>query len=577
MKENSDQSITRLEEGSGNPRLLVRDLLADPRLELQLVAGESSVDRSIEGIHLSELENPTPWMASGSLLLSTGVNVARDVEVGFRLVETLHRSEMVGLVIALGHYLSALPVPMIARAEELAFPLLTAPMELPFRRITALVYETLAARDVNRLRSSLAAQGDLLELLIEESGVSDLVARIAHLLETKTLLLDHLGGVVAEAGAFPDISVRGRGDLWEAYLVHRDRSEILPVFQQSGFHVTFREISLYGRAEGVLMAVYANRPVPESAETTLSFAQKLLVADSLRKRDSGRLQRRTRADLLDDLITGVGNDVDVLKRMSRHGLDPEGSWRLIAIDVEGILGDEWKGRRLSDEEKQDFKAAFLKAIEDFFAGQGLKTLGLLKGGMAINLIQFSSVEHQAAMRTLLALEDRLREEFLPLEVAIGVSGPGAGPGDGAVAFEQVREALAYAGQTGEHGQEERVRFFDHMNPQSRLLELQSDQSLAAIYSETLGPLEEYDQRHGTGLLETISVYLTENRSTGQTADALNVHRNTLAKRIARIEGVLGRNLSRTDDLVALQLGLKAGQIMQSGPPAREFSRWRTRL
>src|SRR5660397_228609 len=50
MQENSDQSITRLEEGSGNPRLLVRDLLADPRLELHLVAGESSVDRSIDGI-----------------------------------------------------------------------------------------------------------------------------------------------------------------------------------------------------------------------------------------------------------------------------------------------------------------------------------------------------------------------------------------------------------------------------------------------------------------------------------------------------------------------------------------------
>ncbi|MEX0743382.1 MAG: PucR family transcriptional regulator ligand-binding domain-containing protein, partial [Actinomycetota bacterium] len=43
-----------------------------PGLALRFVAGEESANRPIRWVHISELEDPTPWLKGGELLLTTG-------------------------------------------------------------------------------------------------------------------------------------------------------------------------------------------------------------------------------------------------------------------------------------------------------------------------------------------------------------------------------------------------------------------------------------------------------------------------------------------------------------------------
>ena len=49
----------------------VGSLVADCGLEL--AAGEGSADRELRWVHISELEDPTPWLSGGELLLTTGI------------------------------------------------------------------------------------------------------------------------------------------------------------------------------------------------------------------------------------------------------------------------------------------------------------------------------------------------------------------------------------------------------------------------------------------------------------------------------------------------------------------------
>jgi DNA-binding PucR family transcriptional regulator len=106
-----------------------------------------------------------------------------------------------------------------------------------------------------------------------------------------------------------------------------------------------------------------------------------------------------------------------------------------------------------------------------------------------------------------------------------------------------------------------VRFFDQLHPQNRLLESQSAEGLQAIYDETVAPLVEHDRRRHAELRHTLEVYLAEDRSIARAAETLHMHRNTLNKRLEKIEGLLGLNLSSTDDLVALRLGLRAYEML----------------
>ncbi len=545
--------------------LTVRDLLAEPDFRLEAWAGSRSYGRAVDGIHLSELDDPTPWMVPGSILLTTGLNMDSDPAAGLRLVETLSVAGMSGLGVALGHYLSALPPEMVQRAEEIGFPLFTLPIDVPFRRVSAFVYDALASRDTYRLRRSMAVQSHLLELLIEERGVEELVQQLAYLLETTVLLYDGRGSLLTLARGQARFSSRGMASVWQGYLEHRGRREILPAFRSSGFRVSYREVALHGVVERVLLAAYVNRPIPELAETTLSFAQKLLTLDVLRNRDVAELQRRMRTGLMDDLVSGIGTETELSARMRQYDLAPERSWRIAVLDVDSFSERfPAEGPHTHRETRmQEFKTTLLEAVDSFLTGQGLPFLTMLKSDSVVCLVQFADTSVASAERTLVSLREAVETKLAPMTLSVGVSAAATGATGAAGAFRQAREALSLTKPV----EGLRTRFFDLIHPQSRLLDSQSVEGLTAIYAETIGPLDEHDRERGAQLLRTLEVFLAEERSLNRTAETLHMHRNTLAKRMTRIEEILGRSLAVTDDLVAIGLGLRARDLLAGRRPS----------
>ena len=53
----------------------VRDIVAIPGMPLRLLAGDEEADRPIRWVHVSELEDPTPWLKGGELILTTGLGI----------------------------------------------------------------------------------------------------------------------------------------------------------------------------------------------------------------------------------------------------------------------------------------------------------------------------------------------------------------------------------------------------------------------------------------------------------------------------------------------------------------------
>lgn len=63
----------------------------------------------------------------------------------------------------------------------------------------------------------------------------------------------------------------------------------------------------------------------------------------------------------------------------------------------------------------------------------------------------------------------------------------------------------------------------------------------------LEPLRDYDRRHGTELLDTLSAFAEHGGSMATTSDAIFIHRNTLRQRLGRIEQILNISLSETQN------------------------------
>ena len=79
--------------------LTLRDLLRD--LDVRLAAGADGLDAAVRWVHISELEDPTPWLSGGELLLTTGMQLT-DADQQREYVARLARHGLAGLGLGTG-------------------------------------------------------------------------------------------------------------------------------------------------------------------------------------------------------------------------------------------------------------------------------------------------------------------------------------------------------------------------------------------------------------------------------------------------------------------------------------------
>ncbi|MGW1774116.1 PucR family transcriptional regulator [Streptomyces sp. NPDC002104] len=141
-------------------------------------------------------------------------------------------------------------------------------------------------------------------------------------------------------------------------------------------------------------------------------------------------------------------------------------------------------------------------------------------------------------------------------VCVGVSSPVAEPGNARRSLEQAHHALRIA-----RADPERVRVRGPEDLTSHiltLLPLIPAEARRAFTARLLGPLRDHDARHRTELLTTLETFLDCDASWTACATRLHLHVNSLRRRIARIEHLTQRDLSRLETRLDFLAALKSG-------------------
>ena len=467
---------------------------------------------------------------------------------------------------ALGHFVDAVPTELVERARELKLPILTLPAGALTRNVLSYVYNALASADLHRLRRTVALQNDLLDLLIAEAGAVELLAKVAALIGMPMLLLDGIGVVVTSSG-ISDPQRRAR-EVWQSWNELTDASA-LGIVEVGASRYFCREVILYGKLERLVVASAARASSTEFVDTALSFLQRLITLDLLKRRDEIVATRRLRRRLLRDLLDGAGAPDELTALVAEHGVDLRKAWRVAICDFGAA---QHKGRRA--EELED---ALVEAVDTYCGDRLIAFLSRPRATSVAVLLPdgYPSVGSGSARDLLLGLKTFAAGEPFRLELAVGASGAHHGPGAGPKALQEARDALAAA----QRGIDARgLVLFEELSGRFRLLQGQSGGALADIARRSIAPLLEYDARRHTHLLDTLRLLLDNHFAIQPTAEALFIHRNTLQKRMRRIETLLGVDLTDIDDLMELYLGLRALQlvgeakVVGTAEPARRQSR-----
>lgn len=490
-------------------------------LHLVVLAGRETLDRPVRWVAVSELEDPTPFLEGGELVLTTGMRLTDADAVPYVSRLVARGAAGLGFGVGLGH--DAVPPGFVAAAAAEGLPLLEVPRDTPFIAIGKVVSELLAAEQYEEISRAFAAQGRLTRAALQPGGVGAVVDRLAREIGGWALLLDEAGAVRHAAGgaaanwrAGRETDSRTDGETDWARAVARSLEPELVRLRRTP---TLASVALAGPDEHVIVqplgrraffAVGSGRPFSPTRHTIVNAAGSLLTLSIEQERARGREQRaaeaRVRAAALSLLLAGRAEAAEeALAALSgkpgegqRAGELPEGPLSvLVCAHSETELDD------------------LAEALPCFTAPRG----GLLVAMAA-----------EAETETIADLAGR--------HGRVGVSVPGVvtverSADDFAAGLDQAERALASATPA------KPVVRFPELAGQG-LLSLLDPAAAASFAAALLAPLRDYGSR--ADLVESLRAYLSCNGHWDAAAQRLGVHRHTLRYRMRRVSELLGRDL-----------------------------------
>jgi purine catabolism regulator len=487
-----------------NGVITVEDLLRSPALQLRLIAGESGVSRRVAWAHVSELEDPTPWLCGSEMIMTTGMAIPRSAQRQCAYVERLDDAGVACLAVSEGMFAPPLTRALRTVVAERGFPVVEVPIPVPFIAISQEVAAAAQGDMGARLNAQLRVFGAVQWLAAGRLSAREIFGRLERLsgysLYACTLqgapLLDGVPAPLPEHADLMPRTLPSPPTVPGGY--------VLPVAGPHG-------------PAGYILALES----PEAAPAGVSVVQHIATVAALQLSmlaHEREILRRQGAETLAEMLQDALDRAAVARRLAASGFVIDRALRLAVIGPAA-------GR---DAPRDD-------SLADALAASGAPHLMLRQGSELFVLIH-----DDEAIAVLTAVQD----------ATVGISR--AFPSDArlTVARREAEWALARAGEAG------RPVMTYGSDPTQKWLTGESA-DLAALAAEVLGSVVRYDAAHAGELVPSVRVWLEHDRHTERAAHALHIHPNTLRYRVLRFEEISGRSLSSTASLAEVWLALRA--------------------
>lgn len=364
------------------------------------------------------------------------------------------------------------------------------------------------------------AHDRLAEVVLRGGGADDVARETAEVLGGEVLLLDdHLAPLASTGDAEPSPAALVAAKQAVATRRTADHDGVLAAPVTAGGQVLGAVVLRTGHVND------GDRRILERA--ALVTALLLLI-----RRSVADAEARVRGELLDDLLSHALTPAELDERARHLGAD---LGRPHAVVVAEVVGDR---------DRAAGAASFLASTRHGFSG-------LRQGRIAVVLPELEP--RQAAQ----LVADEVRRATGEATTA-GAAGRATGAEEIAEAHGEatrVLDALLALGRGGDVAAAQDLGFVG--------LLLGDGTDVGRYVATTLGPVQEYDDRRGTRLEETLVAYFENGRSIGRTATALHLHVNTVTQRLDRVTQLLGADWHDAERQLEVQLALRLSRLCRS--------------
>lgn len=457
------------------------DVLADVVVSAarpRLVAAAAHADRTVRWVHASEQLDVAPLLRGGELILMEGANFRSRTDAELAdYVTALRSADVAGLAVETIATCRVIPPAILARAEVLGLPVVALRRRVPFVEVCESVNSRLSTPALRRLHLANRLSRVLMAAADADDAVTEVMEVLARETRSSVVVRAASGATIGRVG-----SGRPRGDLtdFDAAVTVADRplgTLVLVPGPESDIHRL--DVGLE-RAPAVLALALSEAGCSREARAVRRLFT-LLVADPRVMPDLPAL-----LDAAADRVLPADSR-HLLSVVSETGVDPMPGPSAAARRVTHDLGEE-----------------------------------------RLTVLAFPTQEDL----------DRSRRRLLQ------GTGPSAAVGPGARTPMDLRRCLAAARSTHSlHARRGSGPVLDARHfALARLLDSLSAEGAFVVgdfVDEQIGPILAHDRDRRGSLFETLAMLLNQGGSRTDTAAALGIRRQTLYKRLDRLDAVLG--------------------------------------
>lgn len=513
--------------------ITVRDLVALPHLRLEVLSGQSGLDRVVTWAHSSDLDQPWGWLSGGELLMKNGRSLPRLEKDQIAFIEGLISAQTSALVIGSDPQSPPIAAGALRRADDLKIPVLRVPFSMSFIVLSRAVADSRLSEEASRFTRTEKIY-DTIHAAVASDDPGMFLARLRVELSCELFVVDSetLNPILTGTSSLPDA------------LRSRIRSELELV---DGAIPGSLRFSGARRGEVIVVDIPYEEPTflvasfPSRQPHDLVLLQHAATAVAVEVAHASLradYQRQIGTELFSQLIEGRLDSATGISQLRQHNLSISSA---VLFAINGVDANDERHLHMS------------------LRRRGIAHLLLRRDQNQFVLLEkhWDSQQHGSSSTVTELVLERLGRKC-----TIGVSDLLLDPLRTPAA---AREALwALAGATGTS---QAVNYADA----SPFPALRSQEEAQALVSRVLGPLIEYDEVHGSDLVYSLTTFLAARRSWQRCAERLHVHRQTVIYRMRRIEQLTGRSLAETGDLAILWLAISAYDALRLGVPTSSIN------
>ena len=512
----------------------VRDVVALPGTSLRFLAGERFAAAPLRWVHISELADPTPWLAGGELILTTGLGLGETPASQRAYVRRLVAAGVAGLGFGVGFGHDRTPRALVTEAEKLGFPVFEIPYDVPFIAITEAVFTRLLAEQYDALQRAVDAEHALTRAVLDGGGVAAVAASLAEVVKGWVVLLDLHGqplAVTSRAAALRQERV------WQELRVSRPEAASFSLtLVDRGHHVWIQPVGAEGRVEAYLAVGKPDQPT-QVDRIVAGHALSLFAIELAKSRAVADAERRLQGDFLDELAGEALAPAEAARGLARFGFVRDAPVVVVALEATaGTFDPDLCAQAATDVLAREDRGFLVSAHDDV---------------VHLLLPADPPPDLEPLAKAVAAKAET--------ELRAGAGSPAA-VGEVARSLREARYALQVCRLEGwTHAG------FADLGTYRLLLSLAEPDALRAFADASLAPLDAYDRDHHGELVLSLEAFLRHNARWETAAAELFVHRHTLRYRMKKVEELTGRDLASSFDRMEFWLALRARDLLAAAP------------